>query len=212
MILLFFLTNNTEKLVKEMTSDIRTAIINPKTTVVINMDTINGFFKEGNLASQRLNAIIPKIVQVNEYFLNSKKIFFVDCHTYNSPELNSYPEHCVNSSEQEIISELELFANNADIIKKNSTNGFLCNKYVLWLKDNIDDIENFVIVGGTTDICVMQFALTQKAYLNESNRDKNVIVIENAVQTFNSDTHDGNQMQIFALYSMLINGIHIYTI
>lgn len=207
-----FFTNNTEKLVREMTVEIRSESINPKTTVVINMDTVNGFFKEGRLSSPRLNSIIPKIVQVNEYFLNSKKLFFVDSHTYNSTELKAFPEHCVTPIEKEIITELELFANNAVIINKNSTNGFFSNKYVLWLKNNIADIENFVIVGGVTDICIMQFALTQKAYLNERNQEKRVIVVENAVQTFNNDTHDGNQMHAFALYNMLINGVNLYAI
>ncbi|MDF2686686.1 MAG: putative pyrazinamidase/nicotinamidase [Clostridia bacterium] len=67
-------------------------------------------------------------------------------------------------------------------------------------------------MGGVTDVCIMQFALTQKAYFNECNQNKSIIVIENAVQTFNSDTHDGNQMHTFALFNMLINGINIYTI
>lgn len=207
-----FFSNNTEKLVREMTVDIRTASINPKTTAIINMNTINGFFKDGSLASPRLNAIIPKIVQVNEYFLNSKKLFFIDSHTYSSAELKSFPEHCVAQIEREIISELELFASKAEIISKNSTNGFLCNKYLLWLKNYINDLENFIIVGAVSDICVLQFALTQKAYFNERNQDKRIIVIENAVQTFNSETHDGNQMHTFALYNMLINGINIYAI
>ena len=67
-----------EKILREVTVDIRNFITNPETTVVVNMDTINGFFKKGKLASPRLKAIIPQIKQVNEYYLDSPKLFFAD--------------------------------------------------------------------------------------------------------------------------------------
>ena len=57
----------------------------------INVDVINGFFKEGNLSSPRLDNITSKIVRVNEYFLSSQKVFFVDTHTPESVELQNYP-------------------------------------------------------------------------------------------------------------------------
>jgi len=81
--------------------------------------------------------------------------------------------------------------------------------YLAWLAKNQNNISNFIIVGGMTDISVMQFALSQKSQLNEINRQANVIVVENATQTFENNAHNGNQMHAFALYNMYINGIMI---
>ena len=203
-----FFTPPYEKTIREVTVDIRNYITNPETTVVVNMDTINGFFKKGKLASNRLKAIIPQIKQVNEYYLDSPKLFFADTHTSDSEEFETYPEHCVDKYEQEIITELESFAEVGEIIPKNCTNGFFCKQYLAWLAKH-KEIENIVIVGGCTDICVMQFALAMRAYWNESNNNNRIIVIENAVQTYHDDIHNGDMMHYFALFNMYMNGIKI---
>jgi len=203
---------NIEKLLKDMTNNIKDIDIDHSSTVIVNMDTINGFFKEGNLSSSRLLQIIPKIVKVNEMFKNSDKLFFVDNHLEDSLELKTFPTHCVSSSEQLIISELKQFTTDATVIEKNATNGFFSKNYMRWLSENNDYINNYIIVGAVTDLCVMQYALTKKAYFNQNDIDKKIIVVENAVQTFSTDAHDGNQMHNFALYNMLINGIIIATV
>ena len=84
-----------EKTIREITVDIRNYITDPETTVVVNMDTTNGFFKRGKMASPRLRAIIPQIKKVNEYYLDSPKLFFTDVHQKNAEEFETYPVHCV---------------------------------------------------------------------------------------------------------------------
>ncbi len=197
-----------EKTVREVTVNIRNYITNPETTVVVNMDTVNGFFKKGKLASNRLKAIIPEIVRVNEYYLDSPKIFFADTHGKEAVEFDTYPEHCVDPYEREIITELQDFADVGDVIPKNSTNGFFCKEFLAWLAKH-KEIENIVIVGGCTDICVMQFALAMRAYWNENDNNNRIIVMENAVQTYHDDIHNGDTMHYFALFNMYINGIKI---
>ncbi len=197
-----------EKTIREITVNIRSLVTDPETTLVVNMDTINGFFKKGKLASKRLKGIIPQILQVNEYYLDSPKIFFVDTHTKDSEELETYPEHCVDKYEQEIITELESFAAVGDVIPKNSTNGFFSKDYLAWLAKH-KEIENIVIVGGCTDLCVMQFALAMRAYWNEQNNNNRIVVIENAVQTYHDEIHNGDTMHNFAILNMYLNGIKI---
>lgn len=195
------------KLLSEVSIDIRKMQINPDTAVVVNVDVINGFFKSGALASVRLEKIIPKIERVNEEFINSRKIFFVDTHTQMSTEFSAYPPHCISENERQIVKELDRFTEGSEIIKKNCTNAFLCQDFVKWLAQNLPTTENFIITGGATDICVLQFALTLKAYLNEIDSKVNVIAVENAIQTFDNEAHDGNYMHSFAMYNMYINGI-----
>jgi len=60
-----------------------------------------------------------------------------------------------------------------------------------------------------TDLCVMQYALALKAYGNQNDRKLNVVVLENATQSFTTEAHDGNIMHRFALYNMMLNGIII---
>ena len=209
-----FFRSDFEKAVSEMVVPIRSKALNPKKTAVINVDTINGFFYQGALASPRLAAIVPEIVKVNEYFGFSKKLFFVDRHYDNSPEFTAYPPHCVDFAECEIIEELKTFNDPvyASVVYKNSTNGFCSPRFVAWLKNNLEQVDHYVITGGTTDICVMQFALSLRAYFNENNLKKNVAVVENAVQTFDGPGHDGNRMHYFALYNMMMNGVKLYSI
>ena len=204
-----------ERVVSGMAKDIRKVPMNPKTTVVVNMDTVNGFFRSGSMASPRLEAVIPEIVRVNEYFLSSRKLFLIDNHLPDSVEFKAFPKHCCDDYECSVIEELGSFAAglNTDIIYKNSTNAFLSNSFIRWLAQNDGLYSNFVIVGGITDISVMQFALTLRAYFNEKNEPrKRIAVVENAVQTFDSDSHNGDRMHTFALYNMLINGITLVRI
>lgn len=197
-----------EKTLREVIVPIRTFITDPETTVVVNIDTINGYFKKGKLASPRLKAIIPQIKRVNEYYLDSPKIFFTDAHTASSEEFETFPEHCVDKYEQEVISELEDFASVGDVIAKNSVNGFFCTQYLQWLAAH-KEIENIVITGACTDTSVLQFALAQRAYWNERDNNNRIIVIENAVQTFHDDIHNGDAMHGFALFNLYMNGIKL---
>lgn len=203
-----FFTPPYEKAVREVTVSIRNYITDPEATVVVNIDTVNGYFKKGSMASSRLNAIIPNLIRVNEYYLDSPKIFFTDAHTTQSEEFETYPPHCVDKYEQEVISELESFAEVGEIIPKNSTNGFFCKQYLAWLAKH-KEIENIIIIGACTDTSVLQFALAHRAYWNENNNNNRIIVIENAVQTYHDDIHNGDLMHNFALFNMYMNGIKL---
>ncbi|WP_053242553.1 isochorismatase family protein [Clostridium sp. DMHC 10] len=137
----------------------------PENTVIVNVDLINGFCREGNLSSELVAKIIPYAVKVNDYFKEYHKIFFVDKHTKTSAEFNSYVEHCIeNTSESEIVDELQLFVDeNSTICFKNSVNGFLCEDYSKWLENNMDKT-NIIVLGDVTDICVLNYCLTQKTF------------------------------------------------
>ncbi len=200
-------SNNTDRIVRECVRDLRDIAVNPARTVVVNMNTVNGYMRSGNMASSQLSHVTGEIFHVNEYFMSSRKLFAIDAHSKESPELKHLPSHCVYEEERQIIDELSPFAAQGDIMYKNSANLFVSFDYIRWLAENKRTADNFVIVGGMTDIDVMQFALAQKSYFNENNRHAKVIVIENATRSFTSDSHDGSQAHNFALYNMMINGV-----
>lgn len=180
-----------------------------KTAFVI-VDMINGFAREGALKSPRVEAIIDVIANVSKACdkLGIKKIAFADTHTDKSPEFGSYPVHCIEgSSEAEVVDEIKSVGGYL-LIAKNSTNGFLEDEFQNWLKNN-PEIDNFVVVGDCTDICVNQFAVTLKTWFNKQNKSSRIIVPSNAVDTYDLGAHNGDLMQVMALFSMMGNGIEI---
>lgn len=178
-------------------------------SVLIVVDINNGFAKKGALSSERVNAIIPEIEKNIALFnkLNLPVIAFNDCHTKNSVEFKFYPEHCLVEDEESLLVE-ELTKYKLDIINKNSTNGFLVKEFQDKLKDLLNKgVKNFIVTGCVTDICVKQFALTLRAYLNEHNLQGDVIIPINSIETFDSPIHNANLMNLFSLLEMKSNGI-----
>ncbi len=193
-------TINLESLVKDNTS-------------LIVVDMVVGFVYSGIMSSPRVATIVNSIADLNEKTFGFKKVFFLDTHEKDSQEFNSYPLHCIKGTEEaELISELKTKYSEGPettYINKNSTNGFFSDEFQDWLNKNENKVDNYIITGCVTDICVMQFALSLKAYFNENNKNKRIIVPINSVETYDGGSHDGNLMNLFALYNMHINGIEV---
>lgn len=180
-------------------------------TVLINIDLINGFVKDGNLYSERIEKLVPKVVEYNKMFREFQRIYVRDNHHNESLEFQYFPVHGVGD-ESQIINELQEFIDdNATIVTKNSTNGFLSRGFGEWLNNNYQDISNFILIGDCTDICILQFALSIKAFYNQWDIESRVIVPIDAVDTYDhvDSLHDAELMNLFALYNMYINGIEI---
>lgn len=202
-------SRSADKVVSEMTVNIRKVPLDPAKTAVVNINTVNGCFKNGYFAAPAVTAIIPRLVQMNEYFLHSRRLFIYDAHNFQSIEFKTFPEHCATKEEQTVIEELERFIPGATVIERNCTNPFFCPEYLKWTAENRGSVVNYVIGGAMTDVCVMQYALALKAYANQNDRKTTVVVLENATQTFTTEAHDGSAMHRFALYNMMLNGITI---
>ncbi len=180
-----------------------------KTSLII-VDIINGFVNEGPLHSIRVERVIPEIVKLSNACdeLKIKKIAFADCHTDASPEFEVYPVHCKKgTNESEIVNEIKNIGGYT-LIEKNSTNGFLEDAFTNWLLEN-KSINNFIVTGDCTDICVQQFALTLKTWFNKKNIKSRIIVPINTVETYDLEVHNGDIMNLFSLYNMMINGIEV---
>ena len=197
-----YLKNNLNNLPMKNLSDLDLS----KTELFI-VDINNGFAKEGALYSPRIENLINPIVNFTKSVSNDIKniIAFTDYHTLDSIELLSYPKHCIEDTlECEIIDELKDIKN-IKIIKKNSTNGFFALENL-----NFENIDNIIIVGDCTDICIYQLAITLKSYFNQHNINKNIIVPMNLVDTYHVDnSHPAELLNIVFLNSMIQNGIEV---
>lgn len=189
---------------------IRLEDLESEKSALIIVDMINGFIREGPMMSERVEAIIPEIVELSKKCdkLKIQKIAFADNHTDVSPEFGSYPRHCLKgTSESEIVDEIKA-AGGYVLIPKNSTNGFLEEAFQKWLNTN-EQTDTFIITGCCTDICVQQVAITLKTWFNKNNRNSRIIVPVNAVETYDLGPHDAELTNTMALYNMLINGVEV---
>ncbi|MBW4873505.1 MAG: cysteine hydrolase, partial [Paeniclostridium sp.] len=168
--------------------------LNLSKTMLFIIDMNNGFAKKGALYSDRVEALINPITNLAKILeaKNCEIIAFTDSHNKDSIELRSYPTHCLeNDYESKIVDEISTIKN-LKVIPKNSTNGFFC------LEDkNFKNIDNIIVVGDCTDICIYQFVVTLKSYFNQNNIDKNIIVPMNLVDTYHIDNiHNAEIMNI----------------
>lgn len=176
--------------------------------VLITIDMINGFAREGALYSKNTENTIKNIVSLAKSFELRKLpiITYNDAHTASSPEFRSFPQHALKGSmESELIDELKEIKD-IRIVNKNSTNGFLVENPFESLNKKYD---NFIVVGCCTDLCIYQFALTLKAYFNEINHNGRVILPINTLSTFDMPGHNSDITNIIFLNSLMNNGIEV---
>ncbi len=182
----------------------------PEGTVLVVVDMINGFAREGALKSDRVEAIIPEIEGLSRKCdsMGIRKLAFADCHTEASLEFGAYPVHCIKGTgESEMVDELKNVGR-YHVIPKNSTNGFLEEEFQQWLREN-GNVRNFILVGDCTDICIEQFAVSLKAYFNIRDIKSRIIVPVNAVDTYDTGLHNAELMNIMALFTMMGNGVEL---
>ncbi|MCH4888469.1 cysteine hydrolase [Acidaminobacter sp. JC074] len=176
-------------------------------TAVIVVDMINGFAKAGALYSDRVEGIIKNNLKVLETY-PCDHIFLCDHHPDHAEEFKVFPAHCMHgTSEVEVVDELKKYSEKGQVIFKNSTNGFLEPEFRSWLEKS--DKEEFIITGCCSDLCVMHFALSLKTHFNRINKKHQIVVVENAIDTYDISAihHPGDFMHLMSLKMMKDNGI-----
>ncbi len=165
--------------------------------VVLVVDVINGFCKGGNLASPRLARVIPCVAALLEQELaaGSQAIFLADTHAEDDPEFSVFPPHCVRGSgEEEVVEELEPFLERALVIPKTRYSSF----HGTSLEAELERLapERVLVAGVCTDICVLHTVADLR------NRDYDVAVVENCVETYDAPGHPADEINRFALDHM----------
>lgn len=186
------------------------ASLKPEETLLAVIDINNGFAKAGALYSDRVEAKIDSIAELSERALDAgiKVYAYTDHHPEDAKEFLAYPSHCVGSTkESELVDELEaLKVKGLKEIYKNSTNGVLAYNPI----SEDDGLLNYLVVGCVTDICVYQYALTLRTYLNEHDLEGEVYVSADHVQTFDIEGfHHGDLMHSVFLKSLMDNGVKV---
>ena len=178
---------------------------------VIDMNV--GFCEKGNLADSSIkDIIVPNIIPIIREILEQGEAFFVvnDKHTKNSVELKRYAEHCMGDEESRTIKELAIYEQYANgLFFKNST----CALFAPGVIDAILKMKNLkqiIITGCCTDICIQNFAIALRNFLDELDIDVEIVVPMNAVETFHiPGVHDRQENNERAYTVMENTGIKL---
>lgn len=124
--------------------------------IVLVVDMLNGFLKEGNLANASARRIIPNIKNLLRRKAKEgwKVVFLADNHKKGDLEFQMFPEHCVEGTEEtKVVKELQRFVAKDNYVPKTRYSGFF--------KTNLEEIleaekpEKVVVVGIYANICVL---------------------------------------------------------
>lgn len=176
----------------------------------VSVDMINGFCCEGALSSQRIGAMSKNLADTfkmaYEKFDFKNFILIQDNHKREAVEFEAFPPHAIaGTSEAEAIDELKnlSFFNEMKIFHKNSISSAYCDGFNEYLAQN-KSVDKFVIFGDCTDLCVYNLALHIKLSANEKNIRRDVIVVENLIQTYDAPWHNGDFYHLVFLHHMQI--------
>lgn len=184
--------------------------LEPGHTLLVVIDMVNGFAREGALASSQVAGIIPSVAGLAGRCarLGIPRLSLSDCHTAHSGEFAAFPPHCLEGTrEAELVDELKAVPG-FTMVTKNSTNGFLEEGYLRWLGTH-PAVNTFVVAGDCTDICIQQFAQTLKCHFNRLDMPSRVIVPADAVATYDAPGHSAALCHVAALNSLMLGGVEV---
>ena len=179
--------------------------------LLIIVDMVNGFVREGLLHDKNIENIIKPQIEILEYFIknNYGVILLKDSHTKESEELKRLPNHCISGeTESDLIDELKSYEKKSIIIEKNST----CALFVPTFKEKIymmQNLKEIVVTGCCTDICVLNLVIALRNYFDQFNKKIDIIVPTNCVDTYNNVNHNREDYNNMAFKLMEQGGIKL---
>lgn len=161
--------------------------------MLIVVDMVNGFVREGALHDEAIARIIPRQIElIKEAHAKGYLVVFVkDTHDEYAVEFRRFNDekHCVRGTkEAELVDELKPYEDEDDTIsiEKNSTS-FMESPEFRELIANANNIKRVEEVGCCTDICDFNGIMGLSNYYDQWNRDVDIIVHEDAIATFNEE-------------------------
>lgn len=180
--------------------------------LVINIDMINGFVKEGTLAAPSIMRVVPRQQEILEEYKNAEDkgiIFIRDEHTKDAIEFKTFPEHCLKGSkESELIDELKEYYKDAYDFGKNSTNFVFAPGFQEQI-NKFENLETVTLMGCLSEVCVKNGGITLRNYFDQLNKDVDIYVSADAIDTYDAPGHNAEEVTAQALKDMEANGIKI---
>jgi len=161
-------------------------------TLLIVVDMLNGFVKDGSLADPYIKHIIPAQLNLIKEILkeNSRIAFIKDSHELGCREFERYPEHCVVGTEEaELIDELKPYEKDALVYLKNSTCAIFAPGFISDI-DAMKKLRRIIFAGCELDICDLNLIIPLNNKFDEENRYIEMIVPVDVVETYDTPHHN----------------------
>ena len=129
----------------------------------------------------------------------------------NSTEFLSYPEHCIEGTEEaKLIPQFqgEVAKDNTLTFYKNSINGMF-NRRLQNVIIQLINLKEIVFAGVCEDLCVMDFVRSLVRFLDEINRPVKLFVVKNSIDTFDSLDHNRDEWKDIAYKVMTQAGVEV---
>lgn len=166
---------------------------------LIVVDMVNGFVKEGVLHDEEIMNAVPRQIELLEEYKKEEElvIFIRDVHHKNSIEFKRFGDttHCLEDThEAEIIDELLPYTkeDNSLIFTKNCTSYMMIPELKNILVE-ANNIKIYDVVGCCTDICIVNGVLPMMNFFDQLDREVEVRVHEDGIETYHSPLHDREQ-------------------
>ena len=188
--------------------------LQPSEVAILSVDLIEGFCRVGPLASPRVEAIIPNIVNLVTHtssFGVKDIVFIQDAHPEGAEEFHAYPPHCIAGTlEARAVRELEALPNwnTFTHLQKNSISSLESTPLHDWL-DARPHLKVLIAVGDVTDLCLYSLAIGLQLRTLARGLGQRVIVPENCTQTWDAPDHPGDLYHTMFLYQLKRNGVEV---
>ena len=161
--------------------------------MLIVVDMVNGFVREGVLHDEKITEVIPRQLElIKEAKHRGDLIVFVkDTHDEDAIEFKRFgnTKHCVRGTrEAELVDEFRELEKEDDTIsiEKNSTSYMEAEEFRNLIGD-MTNLERVDVVGCCTDICDFNGTMGLANYFDQHNRDVSINVHTDAVATYAED-------------------------
>lgn len=184
--------------------------VNAKKFLVV-VDMVNGFVREGNMSDPKIGHIIPECERLVRKFIeeDNQVVYIADCHKEGCNEFAKFLVHCLEGTrESEMVDELKKYENEVILIKKNSTSAIFAKGFIEIVNQMVE-LEEVVIIGCCTDICVQNLAIPLANYFDEEDRKIIITVPTNAVETYDAPYHIKDEYNAMAFKFMKQSGINL---
>ena len=165
--------------------------------MLIVVDMVNGFVREGVLHDEAISEIIPRQIElIKEAKARGDLVVFIkDTHDEDAVEFKRFggTKHCVRgTSEANLVDELLMFENDEDTIsiEKNSTSYMEAPEFRNLIA-GLTNLERVDVVGCCTDICDFNGTMSLANYFDQNNRNVEINVHTDAVATYAEENRKG---------------------
>ncbi len=195
--------------------DLELGTLEPHRTALVSVDVIEGFTRQGALASPRVTAIIPNVVsllaRLSTLGVPTSQVAFVqDAHPENAEEFGAYPPHCIRGTvEAEAVREVQALPDWGQYrhFQKNSIASHTSEGFNEWL--DAQDVNTIIAVGDVTDLCLFTLALHLQTRTLALGLGQRIVVPETCAQTWDAPDHPGDLYHLLFLHQLARNGVEV---